>query len=375
MARRKRKPPNVRIEDDDGDDNKRRNRRLANDGPKTKSPPSYQSSDTSIYTMPPLYDLAFGYRNYDEEVESLLHMHVKHSHSEGSSSLDGNGGLRLLELAAGPARHSLSALTCHPKTTVHSVLALDSSRTMVDYGIQNADVDLVNGGGRRDDFEYVCGDMRYVRDCCPTTKRGGELLFDSAWLLLGSMQHLLTNDDVITFFSSLHSVMKSGATVVIELPHPREIFGMGECTTNGWTVPLVDEEGHGAMNNGDDGKGREYGQLNIVWGEEGDAFDPVSQIRHFSIGFELTVNDINDVPQNDDTSILFSQNNMMSDGKINVREVVPLRMFTLQEIGALAQCAGFEIVAKYGALSENVSIDDEDEAFRMVCVLRRKNKD
>jgi hypothetical protein len=47
-------------------------------------------------------------------------------------------------------------------------------------------------------------------------------------------------------------------------------------------------------------------------------------------------------------------------------------LFTLQEIDALAQCAGFEMVDTFGALSDDVSIDDEDEAFRMVCVLRKK---
>ena len=48
--------------------------------------------------MPPLYDLAFGYRNYEEEVDFLLQMHSKHS-----STNSGGSGMRLLELAAGPA--------------------------------------------------------------------------------------------------------------------------------------------------------------------------------------------------------------------------------------------------------------------------------
>jgi hypothetical protein len=84
----------------------------------------------------------------------------------------------------------------------------------------------------------------------------------------------------------------------------------------------------------------------------------------------LRVNDIDDIPKDEGTSLLFSQ--MKADGKTNVKEVVPLRLFTLQEIDALARVAGFELVAKYGALAEDVSIDDEDEAFRMVCVLGKK---
>ena len=344
-------------------------------------------SNNSIYSMPPLYDLAFGYRNYEEEVDFLLRMHSKHS-----STNSGGSGMRLLELAAGPARHSLSALSCHPKTIVHSVMALDSSSNMVEYGIKNANVDLGNGGGRRDDFVYVCGDMRQVCDYCPTTtilaiKSNDESTsFDGVWLLLGSMQHLLTNDDVISLFTSLHSVIKDDATIVIELPHPREVFKMGECTTNGWTVPLVEEgdndDDDDYVDDDDDDKKQvgEYGHLSIVWGKDTDEFNPVSQIRHFTIEFELTVNDINNIPSqnndDDDTSILFSQMKKASNGgsKLSIREVVPLRLFTLQEIDALARCAGFEMVDTFGALSEDVSIDDEDEAFRMVCVLRKKER-
>lgn len=175
--------------------------------------------------------------------------------------------------------------------------------------------------------------------------------------------------------SSINAAMKCGGTLIIELPHPRETFKMGECTTNGWTVPLVegamdDEEYYGDGNDGNGGE-REYGELNIIWGEEGDDFDPVSQIRKFTIGLELNVKDVDDIPKDgDETSILFSK--MKSDGRTSVREIVPLRLYTMQEIDALARVAGFELVARYGALDGDVSIDDEDEAFRMVCVLRKK---
>jgi hypothetical protein len=50
---------------------------------------------------------------------------------------------------------------------------------------------------------------------------------------------------------------------------------------------------------------------------------------------------------------------------------VPLRLFTAQEIDALARCAGFEMVEMYGSLDEEVKVDDEDLAFRLVSVLRK----
>jgi hypothetical protein len=295
---------------------------------------------------------------------------------------DDKGGdsssLRLLELAAGPARHSIAALARHPKGRVDAVLAMDISSDMVNYGIGNADIDLGDGGmgNRRDDFEYVIGDMRRASDHAMAAMGMHYYLFDSAWLLLGSMQHLLTNDDVISCLSSINAAMKCGGTLIIELPHPRETFKMGECTTNGWTVPLVEgvmDDDEYVEGEGHDGNGgeREYGELNIVWGEEGDEFDPVSQIRKFTIGLELNVKDVDDITKDgDETSVLFSQ--MKANGKTSVREIVPLRLYTMQEIDALARVAGFDLVARYGALEGDVSIDDEDEAFRMVCVLRKK---
>ena len=302
--------------------------------------------------MPPLYDLAFGYRSYEEEVDFLLGVHTKYARTTSSSSV--RRPLRLLELAAGPARHSLAALSEHPASEVESVLALDRSHAMVEYGLQNADHEFgVTGGGRRDDFEYIIGDMRNTADYATTS------LFDSAWLLLGSMQHLLTNDDIIACFASLHSVIYTGGTVVIELPHPRETFSMGECTKNGWTVPLIENELD------DNEQEKEYGELNIVWGDEDDEFDPVQQIRHFTVGLELKVTDISGIPKDDNTATMFKDNPKLKD-------IVPMRLFTLQEIDALARCAGFELVGKYGALAEDVSIEDEDEAFRMVCVLRKR---
>ncbi|KAL7488220.1 hypothetical protein ACHAW6_013796 [Cyclotella cf. meneghiniana] len=316
---------------------------------------SIHSNADTIYSMPPLYDLAFGYRNYEQEVEFLLDSHRKYSQkSDGTTE-----PLRIIELAAGPARHSLAALSHHSQSEIRAVLALDRSKHMVDYGIENAD--LGTGGGRRDDFSYICGDMRNIQESI-NKDESKLVLFDTAWLLLGSMQHLLTNDDIIACFRSIHSILHTGGTVVIELPHPRETFSMGECTRNGWTVPLVDEVD-------DDGEEKEYGELNIVWGDEEDEFDPVEQIRRFTVGMELVINNPEEIPQDSHTSPLFRQ--MTRDGKTTLKEIVPMRLFTLQEIDALARCAGLELVAKYGALDSDVSIEDEDEAFRMVCVLKR----
>ncbi len=52
-----------------------------------------------------------------------------------------------------------------------------------------------------------------------------------------------------------------------------------------------------------------------------------------------------------------------------ISEVVPTRVFTAQEIDALAACCGFEVTAMYGALDKEKPFTDPEVAYHMVCVL------
>ena len=72
--------------------------------------------------MPALYDLAFGYRNYEEEVDFLI--------GQYQALHEGKSPARVLELAAGPARHSIHALQL---SKVEAATALDNSPEMVEY--------------------------------------------------------------------------------------------------------------------------------------------------------------------------------------------------------------------------------------------------
>lgn len=327
----------------------------------TKSGPGGKS----IYSLPALYDLAFGYRNYEEEVRFLLHAHRTHSLS-GAEQDGGEGGegLRVLELAAGPARHSLAALSAYGDE-VAGATAVDMSDDMVAYGSENADMELGTDGPRREAFQYITGDMRTFSS---DNEDSATSSFDAAWILLGSMQHLLTNDDVVAAFESASATLRPGGTLTIELPHPRETFSMVECTRNGWEVPLEDQDGE------------QCGELKIIWGDNDDPFDPIRQVRDFTVALELT-----GVEEDDDDDEMPQ----------SVREVVPMRLFTAQEIDALGRCAGLEVAGTYGALAllddedededqgeaskrdddagmeMTVDVNDEDEAFRLVCVLRR----
>ena len=170
--------------------------------------------------------------------------------------------------------------------------------------------------------------------------------FDSAWMLLGSMQHLLTNSDVIKAFVSIGSVVKVGGTLILELPHPRELFQLMECTRNGWEIPLENAEG------------KDEGELRVVWGDDNDVFNPILQQREFTVELKLVEKD------SESGKEVVTQ---------NVREVVPLRLFTSQEIDSLAMASGcWKLEKMFGALDEETDIEDDDLAFRMVCILRRE---
>jgi SAM-dependent methyltransferase len=279
----------------------------------------------SIYSMPALYDLAFGYRDYDEEVAFLLSVHAR---------LAGRPAASVLELAAGPARHSLTALSTSGGS-VQSAIAIDLSKEMALYARDIAATDYANLPHQLD---YRVADMRTFSlnddDDHPTTKT------DTAWILLGSLQHLTENSDIIQCFQSVHRALSDDGTLIIELPHPRETFSMVKCTRNGWKVPLEDDAGDAC------------GELKIIWGDENDDFDPIRQVRQFTVSMQVT-----------GTQDLQS-----------VREIVPLRLFTAMEMDALARGADMRVVEMFGALEEGVSIDDDKAAYRLVCVLQKSNR-
>ena len=283
-----------------------------------------------IYSLPALYDLAFGYRNYEEEVDFLVQQHqLLHN---------GQPPKRVIELAAGPARHSIEALR---SSYIQSSTAIDLSPEMIDYSKDLANNELSTE--QRSQFHYVQADMTNF-DLSNNNDNGDDDVYDSAWILLGSLQHLTTNPEVISCFQCTNRALREDGTLIIELPHPRETFSLVECTRNGWEVPLEDEDGNTS------------GELKIVWGDDNDDFDPIRQVRQFTVSMELEGGD-------DDSDDMVQ----------SVKEVVPMRHFTSQEIDALARLSGFEVTSMHGALSSGVDVNDEDEAFRLVCVLQKKS--
>jgi len=143
--------------------------------------------------------------------------------------------------------------------------------------------------------------------------------------------------DVIKCFQSIHRVLSEDGTLIVELSHPKETFNMLTCTRNTWEVPIDLDDGA-------------EGTLKVLWGDESDEFDPIKQLRDLTVQFELDAG-------------AFST---------NVTQIIPTRLFTSQEMNALAYGGGFEVVQMYGSLNEDVDVYDTELAYRMVCVLRKR---
>lgn len=129
---------------------------------------------------------------------------------------------------------------------------------------------------------------------------------DLAACLLGTLQHMLTQEDVIQCFRRVSDALVSTGLFIIELNHPSQLFDGGVvASADTWTLEVEDA------------------QLEIWWGHEGDPFDPFTQVLQKSIEIDV----------------------MLRGGERKVlRDNVFLRQFTYQEMLLLAQTAGFKVL-------------------------------
>lgn len=217
-----------------------------------------------------------------------------------------------LELAAGPANHAVALAR-----RGLDVQALDREPAMVAYGLDKA-----TAAGQR--IDYRTGDMTDFTLPRPV---------DLALLLLGSAAYLLTLDEGLAFLDRVGRALVPGGLLVLELPHPRSLFDGEERTEDEWEV---EQDGM---------------RVHVRWGTPDDAFDPVTQVGEV-------------------TTVLTVRSGRR---KTVIRDRARQRRWTAQDLVALARLHGrFEIVDWAGALEAGVAIDDEDQAWRMVCVMQRK---
>ena len=265
-------------------------------------PAGSQSQHERIYAAARYYDIAFAYRDFAEECDFLIRAAARHLGCMPES---------VLELAAGPANHAIELARRGLAAT-----ALDREPAMVQYGTEKAAAAGVV-------LDYSEGDM---------TAFSLERPVDLALLLLGSAACLLTNAEVISCLQRVADALTPGGVLIIELPHPRELFNIDDATEDGWEVTQ-------------DGV-----RVKVRWGAESDSMNPVSQVAQVTT--TLTI--------------------WEGKRKQIIRDSALQRRFTVQEMDALARASGrLEAVAWYGGLDMDVAIDDPEQAWRMVAVLQK----
>mmetsp|Transcript_65801 Transcript_65801/g.208253 ORF Transcript_65801/g.208253 Transcript_65801/m.208253 type:complete len:387 (-) Transcript_65801:43-1203(-) len=221
-----------------------------------------------------------------------------------------------LELGAGPARHSIELAKRGLQVT-----ALELNPHMVEYAQGRAAAEKVS-------VNFIEGDMRGFQVPQP----GGG--FDMVLILLGSLNHLLDNQAVVDCFKSAAAVLSPKGTMVVEVGHPQDL----------WDGQVMQELGD-AWENEQDGS-----TVLVEWGREGDGFDPVTQVLARTVGL-TRFNDADEIVSVTQTT-------------------VPQRLFSAQELDALARASGLKVDAMYGDMNQDVDIY-HDEALRMVLVMSR----
>jgi len=255
-----------------------------------------------------LYDLSVSFRDFEEEVDFLQEVVEKHVGQPLKSAL---------ELASGPGCHAVALARRGVE-----VVALDNEEAMVAYGLAKANAEGVK-------MDYICGDMASF-DSIPTKDGKVQLVY----LLFGSVAHLLTNDDFIACLNSCRSVLAPNGIIVLELQHPNDVFKATELTGDAWEVNDTERES----------------MLLVEWGRDTDEFDAISQVLQRHISF----------------NVISKKGEIVSSKEV----VLPQRLYTANEIDALARVCGFDIVQHCGALDLAVPLDDEQQACRMVVILK-----
>lgn len=213
---------------------------------------------SSIYDHPDIYDAIFSYRDFSEEVSFLTKVHKIHALGQ----LKGLKPRRVLELAAGPARHSIefykqqqqqskSHHSLSDNESVVQVVASDMNQNMIGYGRglmmhQFGPLPQIsNNRGQSSSLQYLklnmtdfIHDLRHLGDAI-TPLQNSELGFDSIWCLLGSIAHIHHNRDLSSMLQHALAALKKGGTLILEMAHPREAFDIHGNITKSGTVTFL----------------------------------------------------------------------------------------------------------------------------------------
>lgn len=312
--------------------------------------PSKTGAGSLIYGDPALYEHAFGFRDFDKEIVFLNRLCEKH----------GAGALKsILELGAGPAWHSVSAVKTHHCVAV----AMDNSKAMVRRAEararENALLDsmaVVEADMSRFDPEALKAVASKLTD--PKTKRTLDAVpdaesfgFDLVTVLLGTAAHLTESEDAVSCFALAGACLKPDGILVLELEHPFDLFDgqLLDAQGDAWDREIEDDGDANGLGFGSGTK-----KVLVEWGREGDVFDVETHILERTVG----------------VNVVDEKGRPVEEYGSGVEETVRCRIFTAPEIALIGKLAGLKVVAIYGDMDEDVPLN-HDEAHAMIVVMKR----
>lgn len=251
----------------------------------------------SIYGAPALYDLAFSYRDFGAESHFLRTLF---------KSQRGREALSFLELAAGPAHHTIDMLA----NGLHAS-GLDSSPHMAGYAGKKA-------SERGLSLPYQVADMARFKS---------SQKFDLAACLLCSASYLLKDADVTSHFQCVRNALNDDGMYVLELTHPSELSGAPK-SKRSWKM-------HDAQ-----------GELHVDW--DGDPARAIAGIWRTDVRLRYQPFD--------------------GGAVMVVSDSANQRGFGYAEILSLAEPCGLSLAGCYGSFDEQVPFDSP-HAQRMILAL------
>ena len=258
-------------------------------------------SHSKVYSKADLYEIAFDFRDVPAECDVMMELAGRFS-----TSLPGS----FLELAAGPAAHAREMAGRGLRS-----VAVDVTPEMVGLGRRLAEGAFV-------DLDYFEADMAAF-----TLSEPVEL----AAILMDSLGVLLDNDSILAHLHCVADALVPGGIYVVEMSHPRSVFGVGVSTQNDWVTE------------------RDGTKVHFTWGQDTDRFDPLTQIDEVTVTLKWE----------------------SPDGSGEIIETLSDHRIVPNQLRALVAASGrFEIVAELGALNPGIPVSNEKESWRFIPILR-----
>ncbi len=257
--------------------------------------------DQTPYSFPEVYDIAFTFRDYPKAVDFL----IAAASQAGLTKITS-----MVEFGCGPGQY------CREFSRRGVVsYGIDRSPEMVLYAWKLCEQEKL-------DCEIIEADVRSFKLPEPV---------ELAVCMMATFNLLLTNEDTIEHFRSVADNLVKSGLYVIELSHPRDVFGPRSSTNYEWEME------------------RDGIKVKTDWGSDAKV-DPLTEVETGTIIYTVG-----------------------KDGAIErfiSRE--QWRDITFGLIKALIDLSQrFEIVATYGDLDLTVPFDNDKKAWRMVLVLRK----